>query len=116
MGEELARSIHPEKVFAFLPGMTPANLAALYGLDEQDYATIRDRFCAQTAAAAKDLLTEPGFAAAVDRLPFLAGQTLAIIGESNTDAADSWLEILGHLLRLQRPGDAITLVNAAISG
>jgi hypothetical protein len=33
MGEELARSIHPEKVFAFLPGMTTANLAALYGLD-----------------------------------------------------------------------------------
>jgi hypothetical protein len=26
MGEELARTIHPEKVFAFLPGMTTANL------------------------------------------------------------------------------------------
>jgi acyl-CoA thioesterase-1 len=116
MGEELARSIHPEKVFAFLPGMTPANLAALYGLDEPAYGAIRDRFCAQTAAAARDLLTEPGFAAAVDRLPFQAGQTLAVIGESTTDAADSWLEILGHLIRLRRPGDAITLVNAAISG
>jgi hypothetical protein len=29
--DELARSIHPEKVFGFLPGMTPANLAGLYG-------------------------------------------------------------------------------------
>jgi acyl-CoA thioesterase I len=116
MREELARSIHPEKVFAFLPGMTPANLAALYGLDEPAYSAIRDRFSAQTAAAARDLLTEPGFAAAVDRLPFQAGQTLAVIGESTTDAADSWLEILGHLIRLRRPGDAIALVNAAISG
>ena len=116
MGEELARSVHPEKVFAFLPGMTPANLAALYGLDEPAYAAARDRFRAQTAAAAADLLTEPEFAAVVDRLPFLAGQTLAVIGESTTDAADSWLEILGHLVRLRRPGDAITLVNAAISG
>lgn len=116
MGAELARSIHPEKVFAFLPGMTPANLAALYGLDEPAYAAIRDRFSAQTAAAARDLLAEPEFAAAVDRLPFLAGQTLAVIGESTTDAADSWLEILGHLIGLRRPGDAITLVNAAISG
>ena len=116
MGEELARSVHPEKVFAFLPGMSAASLAALYGLDEPAYAAIRDRFAAQTAAAATDLLAEPEFAAAVDRLPFSAGQTLVVIGESNTDAADSWLEILGHLIALQRPADAIKLVNAAISG
>ena len=116
MGEELARSIHPEKVFAFLPGMTPANLAALYGLDEPAYAAIRDRFAAQTAAAARDLLAEPEFASAVGQLPFAAGQTLAVIGESTTDAADSWLEILGHLIGLLRPDDAIRLVNAAISG
>jgi acyl-CoA thioesterase I len=116
MGEELARSIHPEKVFAFLPGMSAANLAALYGLDEPAYAAIRDRFAAQTSAAARELLAEPGFAAAVERLPFTAGQTLAVIGESTTDAADSWLEILGHLLRLRRPADAIKLVNTAISG
>jgi acyl-CoA thioesterase-1 len=116
MGEELARSIHPEKIFAFLPGMTTANLAALYGMDEPAYAAIRDRFAAQTAAAARDLLAEPAFAAAVDRLPFADGQTLAVIGESTTDAADSWLEILRHLIRLRRPDDAVTLVNAAISG
>lgn len=116
IGEELARSIHPEKVFGFLPGMSPANLAALYGLDESAYAAVRDCFCAQTAAAARDLLAEPEFAALVDRLPLLAGQTLAVIGESSTDAADSWLEILGHLVGLRRPGDAITLVNAAVSG
>ncbi len=116
MGEELARSIHPEKVFAFLPGMSAANLAALYGLDEPAYAAIRDRFAAQTSAAARELLAGPGFAAAVERLPFTAGQTLAVIGESTTDAADSWLEILGHLIMLRRPADAIKLVNTAISG
>ena len=116
LAEQLARSIHPEKVFAFLPGMTPANLAALYGVDEPAYAAIRGRFAAQTAEAAKGLLADPDFAAAVDRLPFPAGQTLAVIGESTTDAADSWLEILRHLIGLRRPGDAINLVNAAISG
>ena len=115
-GEELARSVHPEKLFAFLPGMSAANLAALYGLDEPAYAAIRDRFAAQTAAAARELLAESEFAAAVDRLPFSSGQTLAVIGESTTDAADSWLEILGHLIRLRRPADAIKLVNTAISG
>jgi acyl-CoA thioesterase I len=116
MAEELARSVHPEKVFAFLPGISAANLAALYGLDESALAAIRDRFAAQTAGAASELLAAPAFAAAVDRLPFLASQTLAVIGESNTDASDSWLEILGHLIMLRRPADGIKLVNAAITG
>jgi len=113
---ELARSVHPEKTFWYLPGMNPANLAALYGLDEAGYAAIRERFSAQNEEAASSLLTEPEFAAMVDRLPFAAGQTLAVIGESTTDAADSWLDILGHLLRLRSPGEEISLVNAAISG
>ena len=113
---ELARSVHPEKTFWYLPGMNPANLAALYGVDEPAYAAIRERFSAQNEAAASSLLAEPEFAAMVDRLPFAAGQTLAVIGESTTDAADSWLDILGHLLRLRSPGEEISLVNAAISG
>ncbi|MGH3398688.1 MAG: SGNH/GDSL hydrolase family protein, partial [Streptosporangiaceae bacterium] len=90
--------------------------SALYGLEEAAYIAIRDRFSARAAEAAMGLLAEPEFAAAVDRLPFRPGQTLAVIGESTTDAADSWLEILGHLIRLRRPGDPIALVNAAISG
>ena len=113
---ELARSVHPEKTFWYLPGMNPANLAALYGVDEPAYAAIRERFSAQNEAAATSLLAEPEFAAMVDRLPFAAGQTLAVIGESTTDAADSWLDILGHLPRLRSPGEEISLVNAAISG
>jgi acyl-CoA thioesterase I len=113
---ELARSVHPEKTFWYLPGMNPANLAALYGVDEPAYAAIRERFSAQNQEAASSLLADPEFAAMVDRLPFAAGQTLAVIGESTTDAADSWLDILGHLLRLRTPGEGINLVNAAISG
>ena len=113
---ELARSVHPEKTFWYLPGMNPANLAALYGVDEPAYAAIRERFSAQNEAAASSLLAEPEFASMVDRLPFAASQTLAVIGESTTDAADSWLDILGHLLRLRSPGEEISLVNAAISG
>jgi acyl-CoA thioesterase-1 len=116
MGAELARSIHPEKVFGFLPGMSAANLAALYGLDEPAYAALRNQFAAETQAAARELLAEPGFAAAVDRLPFSAGQTVAVIGESTTDAVGCWLDILGQLMLLQRPADAIKLVNTAISG
>jgi acyl-CoA thioesterase I len=116
MAAALVRAIHPEKVFDFLPGMTPANLAALYGLDEATYTAVRDGFATQTRQAASDLLADPNLAAALGRLPFAPGSTVVVIGESTTDAEDSWLEILHHLLGRTRPDDAINLVNAAISG
>ena len=114
--EGMVRSIHPEKVFDFLPGMTTANLAALYGLDETAYVTVCDRFARQARQAAEELLAEPPTAAAVDALALSPGSTVAVIGESTTDAADSWCQILGHLLQLRRPDADIKLVNAAVSG
>lgn len=114
--EGLVHSIHPEKVFDFLPGMTTANLAALYGLDETAYVSLRDRFVRQARQAAEELLAEPPTAAAVDVLALAPGSTVAVIGESTSDAADSWCHILGQMLRLRRPDADIRLVNAAVSG
>jgi lysophospholipase L1-like esterase len=114
--EGLVHSIHPEKVFDFLPGMTAANLAALYGLDETAYVSLRDRFVRQARQAAEELLAEPPTAAAVDALTLAPGSTVAVIGESTSDAADSWCHILGQMLRLRRPDADIRLVNAAVSG
>ncbi|MBO0776802.1 MAG: SGNH/GDSL hydrolase family protein [Actinobacteria bacterium] len=115
MAAALVRSVHPEKVFDYLPGMTPANLAALYGLDEPGYRALRDRYAAQARQAAQALLAGQPLSAAAARLPFAAAETVAVVGESTTDAADSWLEILGHVLQ-QRPGGQVRLVNAAVSG
>jgi|HubBroStandDraft_2_1064218.scaffolds.fasta_scaffold119187_1 acyl-CoA thioesterase-1 len=114
--EGLVHSVHPEKVFDFLPGMTTANLAALYGLDETAYAGLRDRFAHRARQAAEELLAEPPTAAAVDALALPPGSTVAVIGESTSDAPDSWCEILGQMLRLRRPDAGITLINAAVSG
>jgi acyl-CoA thioesterase I len=114
--EGMVRSIHPEKVFDFLPGMTTANLAALYGLDETAYVTLCDRFARHARQAAEELLAEPATAAAVDALALPPGSTVAVIGESTTDAADSWCQILGQLLQVRRPDAGIKLVNAAVSG
>ena len=44
MAAALVQSIHPEKVFDFLPGLTTANLAALYGLDVATYTAVREGF------------------------------------------------------------------------
>lgn len=115
MAAALVRSVHPEKVFDYLPGMTPANLAALYGLDEPGYRALRDRYAAEARQAAQALLAEQSLSVAADRMPFTAGEMVAVVGESTTDAADSWLEILGHVLQ-QRSGSQVRLINAAVSG
>lgn len=71
--EGMIRSVHPEKVFDVLPGMTTANLAALYGLDETAYVALRDRFPRLARQAAKELLAEPPAAAALDALALSPG-------------------------------------------
>jgi hypothetical protein len=97
MIEGLVRSIHPEKVFEYLPGMTTPNLASLYGLDQPTYRAYRDGFAAQVDRAADELLAEDDTAAAHESLPFADDSTVAVVGESSTDAADSWWEILTTL-------------------
>lgn len=107
--------IHPEKVFFYLPGFDEATVARLYGLDVEQYRTIRSHFDAVTRQAAMDLLADADLAARVDRLPFHPRATVVGIGDSFTDDLQSWLEILRQVLALRRSQDQIQIVNAAVS-
>lgn len=109
--------VHFEKYFAsFGVTLDAEQLAPLYGLDAATYGEIRNEFDANARRAAEELLAEPGFADRVAGLPFAPGDTVAGIGDSITDDLQSWLEILRHLLELQRPGDGIQVFNEGISG
>lgn len=108
--------IHPEKVFFYLPGLQDdAAVARLYGLDVDQYRSIRGHFDAVTRQAAEELLADADLAARVDRLPFGSQATLVGVGDSFTDDLQSWLEILRHVLALRRSQDQIQIVNAAVS-
>jgi lysophospholipase L1-like esterase len=111
------RYVHPEKVFGYLPGFQDeAVLAALYGVDVETYRAARDLYTTAARTTAEELLADAAFAAQVDALPFQPGATVVGIGESDSDDLQSALEILRHLLDLQRPDDGIEIVNLAISG
>jgi len=112
---ELVRFTHLEKTYGYLPGMSSATVAALFGLDEAAYQDARDRFDENARRAARELLEEEYFADRVDRLPFGAGDIVLGIGDSITDDLQSWLEILRHLLGLRRPQDDISVVNQGVS-
>ncbi|GHE36532.1 hypothetical protein GCM10017673_43960 [Streptosporangium violaceochromogenes] len=116
MTERLVRFQHPEKALGYLGGLDDERLAALFGLDTGSYRRLRQGYGEQTRRAAAGLLTDPGFAAKVDRLPFTPGQHVLAIGESTTDDLLSWFEILRHVIDLRRPADGITLTNMAVSG
>jgi len=107
---------HPEKILAGMPGMSDALVAMLHNIDLVTYQTIKTHFDDNARNAAMDLLSDPAFAAQVDRLPFVTGQIIVGLGDSITDDYQSWLEILRHLLALRRPQDNLTVINAGISG
>ena len=114
--ERAIQFFHNEKTLAQMPGLNDGILAALLGIATETYRSLRERFASRAREAARELLADPGFAARVDRLPFPAGGVVAGIGDSITDDAQSWFEILRHLLDLRRPADTITFVNNAVSG
>ncbi len=109
MIEMFVRFTHLDKEFDYLPGMTPAVMAQLLGLDFAAYQRLRDEHDAAARQAAAGLLTDPSFAADVARLPFNSRHTVVTVGDSITDDLQGWVEVLRHLLDLR--GDAPKIVN-----
>lgn len=110
---------HPEKTLAKLPGgqeIGDEMLAPFFGTDVRTYREIKGAFAERARRCARELLESVRFARFVDRLPFEPGSTVVGLGDSITDDAQSWLEILRHLLAERRPEDGIELLNAGISG
>lgn len=113
---KLVRFQRPELSLPYLNGIDDAQVAALFGLEADRYRSLREEFTTHARAAAADLLTEDAVADQVDRLPFAPGARVVALGESSTADRLSWFEILRQLLELRRPGDAITLLNLAVTG
>lgn len=105
---------HLDKLYGYLPGM-PEALPAVFGLTPDGYAEITARFDAHARDAAVELLTDHSFTADIDALPFQPNQTVLAVGDSVTDDAQSWVEILRHALDIRRPTDGVHIVNGGLS-
>lgn len=105
---------HLDKLYSYLPGI-PEAVPAIFNLTPAEYTEITGRFDAQAREAAAELLTDEAFAADVDALPFQSNQIVLAVGDSITDDARSWVEILRHLLDIRRPTDHVHVVNDGLS-
>lgn len=90
--------------------------ASLLGFDLDAFRKIKAEFAYSVRQAAEELLADPTFIQAVDRLPFEPGAVVVGLGDSITDDYTSWCEILREVLSKRRPEDDIRVVNAGISG
>src|ERR1051326_8034357 len=114
--EYLIQFIHPEKIMPWSTTIDERVLATIYGIDVTMYRAVREKFAGRVRQAAQEFLADAAFAARVDKLPFARNSVVVGLGNSITDDRQSWLEILGDLLRIRRPNDNIKMVNAGISG
>jgi acyl-CoA thioesterase-1 len=117
----LVRFEHPAKLLgvAELPGagsLPDALVAAAYATRPDVLARLRDELAATARGAAEALLADPRLHAAAAAFPVGAGGLVVALGDSITDDLLSWAEILRHALAIARPGDAVTVVNAGVSG
>ena len=117
--ERLVQFQHPWKVLGGLPGvgaLDDATVARLLSTDEHAYHSIRGTLSARTDAEVAAILADETLPAAVDALPFAAGDVVVAFGDSLTADLASWAEMLARLLAARRPADAIQVVNAGVSG
>lgn len=98
---------HLDKLYGYLPGMSEA-IPAIFGMEPAAYAALVAGFDAQAEKAAHQLLGDDRFAAQVDALPFVSGQSVLVVGDSVTDDLQSWAEVLRRVLDLRHPGLRVT--------
>lgn len=116
----LVKVFQPERNVASLPGgwagLAEGTRAALLGLAADVYATEHAGLVNAAKQAARELLADPEVCAMVDRLPLKKGARVVAVGDSHTTDPQSWAVILGEMLSLRRPADAISVVVAGGSG
>lgn len=112
-----AQFFHPEKKYGFLRGgFSSAAHAALFGLREQFYLSMKAVFTQQVNQAAADLIEDPAYRDAILALPLKPGSKIVALGDSLTDDSQSWFEIIRRSFELVRPDDQIQFHNLAVSG
>lgn len=115
----LLKVLQPEKTLGSLPGaaaLSEAVRAALIGLPSDVYVAEHARMLEGAKEAARELASESGVAAMIDRLPLKEGARIIAFGDSLTSDPQSWAVIMNEVLAARGvsvainapPGDTTT--------
>ncbi len=108
---------HPEKKYAFLRGgFNSTAHAAMFGLREQFYTSMKQIFVDRVNESAKSLCEEVTYRNAIKAIPLKPSAKVVVLGDSLTDDSQSWFSIIEQSFALVRPQDDIQFTNLAVSG
>lgn len=112
----LIQFLNIEKLFPLLPGIKNSDsVAALMGLNRDEFAKLRSLFSDNAKQAAIELLKEEDVIEWIDQIPIAADSTIVALGDSSTDDLQGWFEIFKHVLELTVPEADFTFINSGIS-
>lgn len=89
-------------------------LAQMLGCSAREVQAAAVALQGSVMSQARELLAEPGYRAAVERLPFADGDTVVAVGDSLTAERLSWFELLAA--SLESAGRPVRMRNLALSG
>lgn len=108
--------LHLKKRHPLLPGArTLKGEAGFIGISEDELMEARIRYAVAAKEAALELLKEDLFVDVLGEQSFGEKAKIVVSGDSLTDDAQGWFEILRNVLEIGSEGD-FTCVNAAIAG
>ena len=110
--EKLQRQVqffHPEKKYSVLRGgFSSSAHAALFGLREQFYNSMKETFSNRVNDAAKELCADSAYVRAIKCLPLKTQAKIVVLGDSLTDDSQSWFSMI------ERSFEIVRFINLAV--
>lgn len=108
--------LHLKKRYPLLPGRDNDEAEAiLLGISVEELKTYRANFDENAKQAALELLKEEEIVDLITKLPLDGSETFAVLGDSITEDAQGWFEILRHVLTISVPRESFKFVNAGVA-
>ncbi len=108
--------LHLKKRHPLLPGKENEEAEALLmGISVEELKKYRLNFDENAKQAALELLKEDEIVDIITNLPLDGTETFAALGDSITEDAQGWFEILRHLLTISVEKENFTFINAGVA-
>lgn len=112
--EYLVQFSNIEKQFPLFQGVQdPEAVSDFIGIDHDQFNKIRENFDNLTKQAAEEILKDEEVLKQIDKLPFQADETIAVIGDSITDDRQGWFQIFRNVLDLAIPKASFHYIDAS---
>jgi lysophospholipase L1-like esterase len=107
---------HLSKRISLFPGKNNQSAeASLFGLTEDELNTYRENFDENARHAALEILKDDEIVDCLDKLPMDGEETIVAFGDSITEDAQGWFQILKHVLEISTENPDFKFINAGIS-